>query len=167
MAASTTVRVDPRTHATLRELSTSAGEPMAVLVMDVDDLKTVNDTWGHAVGDILLREVARTLRSMMRPSDLAARWSGDEYVAVLVGCGEADAERRALDLQATLGTRPIAVAPGESWFVRVSVGVAAYPDQGPTLDALMETADARMYEQKQAHKRSVRSRLPIVRTQAS
>ena len=46
------------------------GEALAVLVMDVDDLKTINDTWGHAVGDIVLREVARTVRSLMRPWDL-------------------------------------------------------------------------------------------------
>ena len=75
---------------------------------------------------------------------------------MLVGCGEADAERRRLDLEATLATRPIAVAPGESWFVRVSIGSAAFPDQGRTLETLMETADARMYREKQAHKRTPR-----------
>jgi diguanylate cyclase (GGDEF)-like protein/putative nucleotidyltransferase with HDIG domain len=128
------------------------GEPLAVLMMDVDDLKTVNDTYGHAIGDTVLREVARTIRSVLRPSDLCARWSGDEFVAVVGNCGLADAERRALDVQATLSTRPIVIRPGEEWFARVSVGTAAFPQHARSLDGLMAAADERMYRDKHEHK---------------
>lgn len=137
------------------------GEPLAVLVLDVDDLKSVNDTYGHAVGDLLLQEVARSLRSVLRPTDPCARWAGDEFAAVLGSCTRQDAERRALDLQATLATRPIAAAPGETWYVRVSAGIAAYPEDGVTLEALMARGDARMYDEKQAHKRAARGKVGV------
>ena len=128
------------------------GESLAVLMMDVDDLKTVNDSYGHAIGDTVLREVARTLRSVLRPSDVCARWSGDEFVAILANCSLADAERRALDIQATLSSRPDCRAPGEEWFARVSVGTAAFPQHGRSLDGLMAAADERMYRDKHEHK---------------
>ena len=67
---------------------------VSLLVMDLDSFKDINDTYGHHVGDRALREVAAVLRAAIRPYDICVRYAGDEFIAVLSGCGRAEAERR-------------------------------------------------------------------------
>jgi len=72
---------------------------VALLVMDCDDFKEINDTHGHHVGDRALREVANVLRAGVRPYDLCVRYAGDEFIVVLSGCGAEEAERKRLELK--------------------------------------------------------------------
>jgi diguanylate cyclase (GGDEF)-like protein/PAS domain S-box-containing protein len=119
-------------------------QKVALLFMDLDGFKQVNDTLGHAVGDRLLQEVASRLKSRMRASDPVARIGGDEFVIVLEGIQSRAAARDiAKSVEEELGL-PY-VVDGKKAFVAVSVGVALYPDDTSEADALVGLADERMY----------------------
>jgi diguanylate cyclase (GGDEF)-like protein len=124
------------------------GTSCAVLFVDLDRFKDINDTFGHAAGDELLEAVAARLSRCVRDEDTVARLSGDEFVLLLPHLSEPefalDVARRILD---ALGT-PVTVA-GERMLVAGSIGVATYPADGTTPDALLESADAAMYRAKE------------------
>lgn len=129
-----------------------------VAVADLDALKPINDTFGHAAGDAAIRAVARAIREVVRADDLVFRWGGDEFLVVLFGVPEEEARRR-LD---TLDQRLTAVrVPGsaEPLAIGVSTGVAAF-DSLAGLEAAQESADERMYRRKAAK----RVGLPVSRT---
>ena len=139
----------------LLELLDAADQPgagLAVLFVDLDGFKAVNDELGHLIGDRVLAEVATRLRAVLRSTDVLARHGGDEFVAVLVGLEPDDAERVACrvadDLLSALRT-PVPV--GES-VVRVgaSIGVAVRPQDALTGVALLQAADTAMYAAKAA-----------------
>ncbi len=123
------------------------GQPLAVLALDLDGFKQVNDLFGHAVGDEVLREISRRFSAAMRRSDMLARVGGDEFFALLPRIG---GRNRALEI----AERLLAIAAGEIEIngVRlspsVSVGVALYPEDGDDAERLRNAADLRMYEHK-------------------
>jgi diguanylate cyclase (GGDEF)-like protein len=119
----------------------------AVMFVDLDRFKPVNDTYGHAVGDLLLQGVADRLRSCLRESDTAARIGGDEFVVLLFTVQqEADAMRVAEKILQTLN-EPFDVG-GHHLNISASIGVAIYPGHGQNLDDLTRNADAAMYTVK-------------------
>jgi diguanylate cyclase (GGDEF)-like protein len=132
---------------TATELS-DADAPVALLVLDLDRFKEVNDTLGHHVGDDLLKVVARRLLDAVRPTDTVARLGGDEFAVLLPGTDAAAAELVALRLLQELDT-PILLddLPVE---VRGSIGLAAAPEDGDRLEDLLRHADVAMYLAKQA-----------------
>ncbi len=125
---------------------------VALLLMDLDRFKEINDGFGHHTGDRALREVANVLRSGLRPYDLCARYAGDEFVVVLSPCDLELTERIRRDLQDAVGATPFAVAPHEFLALSISVGGAIFPQDGSTLDELLAVAGARMYRDKAARK---------------
>ncbi|MBJ7610493.1 MAG: EAL domain-containing protein [Candidatus Dormibacteraeota bacterium] len=136
-------------HALLRRSRTN--KPVAVLFIDLDDFKGINDTLGHAAGDELLVGVAERLRSSLRRPDTAARLGGDEFAVLIedidqVSEAEAVAERVFLALAA-----PFALA-GQSVTVRASIGIAVSNDDNDTAGGLMSHADVAMYAAKSAGK---------------
>src|SRR5207237_10278914 len=75
---------------------------VSLMVLDLDDFKEINDTFGHHIGDRALREVASVLRTAIRPYDICVRYAGDEFIVVLSGCGRDEAENTRVELQQTV-----------------------------------------------------------------
>jgi diguanylate cyclase (GGDEF)-like protein len=126
------------------------GRRVALLLLDLDRFKDINDTLGHPVGDSLLELVARRLESTAGPEDVVARLGGDEF-AILVG--DLDDADTALDLAALI--RSSLGAPfrtgGMSFEIEASIGIAVYPDHGRDFETLLQRADVAMYVAKDRH----------------
>lgn len=129
---------------------------VALLVMDLDAFKEINDNHGHHVGDRALREVATVLRSAIRPYDICVRYAGDEFIVVLSGCGAEEADRKRQELQRTVDEVLFEARPGRRLPLAISVGAAIYPQDGDTYEALLATADSRMYRDKARRKQAAR-----------
>jgi diguanylate cyclase (GGDEF)-like protein len=126
------------------------GRSTALLFIDLDGFKQVNDVHGHLVGDAVLREVAKRLTSAVREADLVARHGGDEFVVLLRGLQSDEASSRAeqtVERITTAVARPIDTG-AVSVSVAASVGIAVHPRDGRSPDALIRAADERMYERK-------------------
>jgi diguanylate cyclase (GGDEF)-like protein/PAS domain S-box-containing protein len=133
-------------------LNVRYGLSCAVLFVDLDGFKSVNDTYGHAAGDALLRLVATRLEGAVRDSDTVARLGGDEFMVLLPRLTDrSGAEEAARHLNAAITKEPFMLAE-----VRVdmtcSIGVAIFPEHGTTADQLAASADAAMYRAKRAGK---------------
>jgi diguanylate cyclase (GGDEF)-like protein len=138
---------------------------LAVLFVDLDDFKEVNDGFGHTTGDQLLRGVADRMRSVVRPDDLGARFGGDEFAVLLTGIPETgDAERVAQRIVDALA-QPFVLA-GRNVRVAASVGVATSEVSGPDVDALLRDADFAMYRAKAAGKNGYATFSPGMREAA-
>ncbi len=125
------------------------GESFAVLYLDLDDFKLVNDQHGHRVGDMLLEEAATRMRSRVRQSDTAARIGGDEFTLLLANIqSRANVEIVARDIVETLG-KPY-LLEGRQCVVSVSLGISIYPEHGATSEDLLQCADKAMYAAKEA-----------------
>lgn len=129
-------------------------ERLAVIFVDLDRFKPVNDLYGHHVGDAVLCAVSGRLRSALRASDTVGRWGGDEFVCVVENVGDlASARQVAAKLHRTL-VEPLrfATTAGDTIHVEVSasIGVAYFPDHAHDADELLQCSDAAMYAAKQA-----------------
>lgn len=133
------------------ELADARAEPLAVLLVDVDRFKAVNDTYGHAVGDRVLASVAEALRACVRAGDLVVRWGGEEFLVALPGIDVAVARRVAERVRAEVVAREVAGLPP----VTASIGLAPRRP-GEALDALVERADVALYAAKEAGRDRVR-----------
>jgi len=125
-----------------------SGRQFAVIFMDLDGLKAMNDRAGHQIGDAALVQVADCLRKTIRQHDVCARCGGDEFVAVLADCGSLEARMRRDELQRAVRSMTINLEPGVHESLSISAGVAVYPDDGETQEQLLAVADNRMYEEK-------------------
>ena len=126
---------------------------VSLLVMDLDNFKDINDTYGHHVGDRALREVAGVLRAGIRPYDICVRYAGDEFIVVLSGCGGEEAERKRVELQHAVDQLQFETRPGKMLQLAISVGASVFPHDGNTYETLLATADGRMYRDKTRRKR--------------
>ena len=125
---------------------------MALIVMDIDEFKVINDTYGHHVGDRALREVATALQTALRPYDLCVRYAGDEFIVVLPECSREMAEFKRRELQERVGHIEIEVRAGRTIRLAASAGAAVYPYDGASYEALIADADAHMYRDKAARR---------------
>jgi len=147
-----TARTDPLTglanrrafeQALEQRLAADSPDTFAVLMLDVDGLKLINDARGHAAGDAVLRRVASVLGSDLRDADLATRWGGDEFVLLMPGMDQVGALSLARRIGGTL-LNPDDLAGA----ISVSIGTAAFPADGTTAVSLLAAADRSMYVEK-------------------
>lgn len=141
------MRVAEQLHRAVRDQS-----PVALLMLDVDDFKRVNDTLGHPAGDALLKDIARQLRQAVRASDVTTRYGGDEFAVLMPGAGESSACRTAERIRRAIAAQE-PPAPGKPP-VTVSIGVAA-SQYGMSAAALIQRADEALYAAKREGKNRI------------
>jgi diguanylate cyclase (GGDEF)-like protein/PAS domain S-box-containing protein len=128
---------------------------LAVLFMDLDNFKEINDSLGHSTGDSVLIEVARRMGTVMRSSDTLSRFGGDEFCIVLEGVHEAFEIEKVIDKYRSALHDPF-VIDNNFFHVAFSIGVAIYPDDGTDVHGLLSHADAAMYRAKQSGRNTFR-----------
>ena len=125
------------------------GERVALLYVDIDDFKQVNDSLGHAAGDQLLQEIALRLQQSVREADTVARLGGDEFVVLLEEIRQDDDALTVADKIFSAISHPVPI-DGHLLCTQASIGLALYPDHGKSVDELLRHADMKMYQTKKA-----------------
>jgi diguanylate cyclase (GGDEF)-like protein/PAS domain S-box-containing protein len=126
----------------------NGGPPVALLLLDLDRFKQVNDTLGHQVGDLMLQQIAQRLQGAVRADDLVARLGGDEFAVLLLGTDATSAAQVAEELVRVVQA-PL-VLGGQSITVDASIGIAAAPEHAQDADTLLSRADVAMYQAKRS-----------------
>jgi len=139
--------LDRQLEAGLQKIRHSGVEG-TVVVLDLDRLKEINDTYGHEVGDRALRTVGNVLRDTVRENDLCARFGGDEFIVVLWDCSPEHEKRRVADLQNAVAAHPFEPRPGVRVSLSISAGAARFPEDGTSFEELLAAGDERMYRDK-------------------
>ena len=129
-------------------LAAQTGIGASVIVLDLDRLKEINDTYGHDAGDRALRAIGAVLASTVRKSDLCARFAGDEFIVVLWDCSPEHEARRVAEVQNAVSAYPFEPRPGVRVSLSISAGPARFPEDGTTFEDLLAAADERMYRDK-------------------
>jgi diguanylate cyclase (GGDEF)-like protein len=131
--------------------------PLAVLMMDIDFFKKVNDNYGHAAGDTVLINFARIAEGCLRGGDLLGRLGGEEFAVLLPGCSEADARLIAQRICDAFARHTVAVGEGKLLNSTVSIGVHCAADSGTPVETMLSRADAALYKAKQSGRNRVES----------
>ncbi|MDQ3287572.1 MAG: EAL domain-containing protein [Pseudomonadota bacterium] len=121
----------------------------AVLFVDFDRFKEINDTLGHSAGDLFLQAAATRFTEALRPQDFVARFAGDEFIVVLNGLGHSEEATRVAHSLLTAFSRPLQVGNDEM-FAAMSIGICLFPEHGASVETLLHCADVAMYSAKQS-----------------
>ncbi|MBD1923983.1 PAS domain S-box protein [Microcoleus sp. FACHB-831] len=144
----------------------SSNSSLAVMFLDLDRFKIINDTLGHAIGDQLLQGVSERLKYCLREGDTFARWGGDEFTLLLPQINDAeDAAKIAQRILEAL--KPAFNLEGHELYISSSIGIALYPQDGGDVQTLLRNADAALYRAKEHGRNNYRFYLPSMNSQAS
>lgn len=134
------------------------GSSFHVLMIDLDGFKSVNDTFGHKIGDLLLKEVGKVMLDQLREYDFLARYAGDEFVAIVPETSHEDINDLCRRIEKAVSEYSLPLNEGKAASVGVSLGSACYPNHGETLDQIIVSADKAMYAIKASRKRKMMNR---------
>ncbi len=138
------------------------GQGVAVVFLDIDHFKRINDRYGHETGDHVLQLLSARLRGIIRETDLLFRWGGEEFVILMPHTGPGEAPALAERIRAAVAERPFAATASHSAVaVTVSVGVAGTAAWPADPDALLARADAACYRAKEGGRNRVESEIPV------
>ena len=128
--------------------------PVSIIMVDIDHFKLVNDSYGHIVGDVVLQKLADVLLNKFRLEDITCRFGGEEFIIVMPEVPAAKAIKRIEEFRKLLEQSVMEVA-GHKIQITISAGVAVFPDDGQTIDAVIHTADQAMYKAKAAGRNQI------------
>ena len=131
------------------------GQPLALVMVDIDHFKAVNDTHGHPAGDAVLREVAKRLAAMLRTVDRVARYGGDEFALVLVQTDRRAALEVARRIVEAIAAEPVVIAGGPTLALTISAGLSILPTDVSRIDLLLSAADRALYAAKHGGRNQV------------
>ncbi len=141
--------------------ATRNATPIALLILDLDHFKDMNDTFGHSAGDQFLRKLGASLRFFSRAGDVAARYGGEEFLLMLPGMDRIDALQRAEELRVAIREIRLTDKGADLPQVTVSIGVAVFPEHGCAADDLLRSADRALYRAKHAGRDRVALDFPM------
>lgn len=141
-------------------------EKLAVLFLDLDRFKIVNDTLGHAIGDQLLQGVAQRLQSAIRSSDIVIRQGGDEFILVLSEVNQEETLALKVEEIREIITAPYSIE-GHDLLIGATIGIAVFPQDGETAETLIRNADDAMYYAKESGRNKYQFFDPAIRTRTS
>ena len=130
-------------------------EKLSCLMIDIDNFKKVNDTYGHAIGDIVLKELAQILKNNCRVFDVVGRIGGEEFCALLLNCPKDQTSEIALRINNAVEKHEFNISENKFINITVSIGVAIYPDTTSNLEDIKEKADIALYKAKQSGRNRV------------
>jgi diguanylate cyclase (GGDEF)-like protein len=170
------VETDPLTGVANRRKSTTTmnhlirmasrfHQPFTFCMLDLDNFKRINDTYGHAVGDQVLRRLGKTLLKTFRAEDVVARWGGEEFAVGMFGMSQQDAVQRMTGLLEAFRQELFVTPGGAEFHVTFSAGVAQYPAHGVELQALYRAADKALYQAKRAGRNRVLAEVETIQPQ--
>jgi diguanylate cyclase (GGDEF)-like protein len=136
----------------LAECQRQNRESLALISMDVDDFKQINDQWSHAIGDRLLASIGRVIRKELRQMDILSRYAGDEFVAIMPMASQSMSEMIAERIRKAVSEHKFSVRTGKTVEVTISVGIACFPENGETTEELLTTAARNMQRDKHTRK---------------
>ncbi len=132
------------------ERAKRSAQPIGIIMLDLDHYKRFNDTYGHRAGDDLLRAIGRLLQAQVRGVDIACRYGGEEFLLLLPGACAEVTQRRAKEIRIAISTAQVDTQGQMLPPVTGSLGVAAFPEHGMTMETVIEQADRALYAAKQA-----------------
>ena len=140
----------------LGAIASRSGEPVGVVMIDIDHFKRFNDSHGHLAGDAALRVVAKILADSFRTTDMIARYGGEEFAGLFPGMNMPYAKRRMEELRVTIEKLPVPInSSGGTSHVTVSMGAAVWPEDGASLVEALAIADLRLYQAKRTGRNCV------------
>lgn len=135
---------------TFHLLAQNPSRVYSLMMVDVDHFKTINDTYGHSCGDVIIQKVADILSASIRKNDVACRYGGDEFLLILADCGLEDSLNKADKIMHAIENVTDGLDLDDNVFITASIGLAQFPENGNNRDGILKAVDDALYTAKQS-----------------